>query len=223
MIDREALLARVEEIKKELWTIRESDKAKLPGNVEGSIQSTLGVLVAIYGNPSPQVQRFVERTRGGGPTIGDRDGWEFKSNAAALVDNVLDSAVGDLKAGVTGSIGVQAKGVVLGDFVALAREALNQRDVPSDRVAAVLTAAALEETLKQMGEAKGVDVYNRDMRGVIQKLKDANVLKGARIGSATGFVPFRDFAFHGQFEKIDRPTTEGALAFVEGLLAEAFS
>src|SRR5439155_3444161 len=134
--------------------------------------------------------------------------WTFRSNAAVLVDDVLDSAMADLKAGVTGSISVQAKGVVLGDFVALAREALTQGDASSDRVAAVLTAAALEETLKQMGEAKGVDVYNRDMRGVIQKLKDANVLKGARIGSATGFAQFRDFSFHGQFEKVDRATTE---------------
>ncbi|SRR6266699_1063310 len=223
MIDKEVLLGRIEEIKKALWTIRESDRVRLPGNVEGSIQSTLAVLVAIYGNPSPQVQRFTERTRGGGPSIDDRDGWRFRTNAAALVDEVLASAVADLNAGVTASISVQAKGVVLGDFVGLAREALSQGDASSDRVAAVLTAAALEETLKQMGEAKGVDVHNRDMRGVIQKLKDANVLKGARIGSATGFVPFRDFTFHGQFEKIDRATTEGALAFVEGLLAEAFS
>ena len=44
MIDKEVLLDRVADIKRALWTIRESDKARLPGNVEGSIQSTLAVL-----------------------------------------------------------------------------------------------------------------------------------------------------------------------------------
>jgi hypothetical protein len=112
---------------------------------------------------------------------------------------------------------------VLGDFVALSREVLGSRSDSTDRVAAVLGAAALEETLKQLGEVSSVDVYDRDMRGVIQKLKDAGVLVGAQSGVATGFVKFRDHAFHGQFGEIERPTTEAALAFVESLLASRMS
>jgi hypothetical protein len=68
-----------------------------------------------------------------------------------------------------------------------------------------------------------VDVYNRDMRGVIQKLKDAEVLVGAQSGIANGFVKYRDHASHGQFELIERMTTESALAFVEGILTTRMS
>jgi hypothetical protein len=113
---------------------------------------------------------------------------------------------------------VQAKGEVLGDFVALAREALGANSDATDRVAAVLAAGALEETLKQLGELNDVDVHDRDMRGVIQKLKDADILVGAQSGTANGFVKFRDYAFHGQFDLIERPTTLAVLGFVEGLL-----
>ena len=67
MIDKEVLLGRIEEIKKALWTIRESDRVRLPGNVEGSIQSTLAVLVAIYGNPSPGPT--LHRTDEGGRSV----------------------------------------------------------------------------------------------------------------------------------------------------------
>lgn len=86
-----------------------------------------------------------------------------------------------------------------------------------------MVAAALEETLKQLGEEKGMDVYNRDMRGVIQKLKDGGVLSGAQPSVASGYVKFRDHAFHGQFEQIERPTIESAAAFVEGLLTSRMS
>ena len=68
---------------------------------------------------------------------------------------------------------------ILGDFMSLAREALDQRSQDADRVGAVLVAAALEETLKHLGAMHNLDVYNRDFRGVIQKLKDADILGGA--------------------------------------------
>jgi hypothetical protein len=117
---------------------------------------------------------------------------------------------------------VQAKGEILGDFISLAREALAGGSA-SEKVGAVLVTAALEETLKQLGDEKGLDVYNRDMRGVIQKLKDGGVLSGAQPSVATGYVKFRDNAFHGQFEQIERPTIESAAAFVEGLLTSRMS
>lgn len=136
---------------------------------------------------------------------------------------MLAQALADFEAGLSRSTRVQAQGEVLGDFVALAREALAAKSEGAERVGSVLAAAALEETLKQIGEAGGADVYNRDMRGVIQKLKDAGLLSGAQPGLANGFVTFRDNAFHGQFDRIERATTDSALAFVQGLLAERFS
>ena len=102
-------------------------------------------------------------------------------------------------------------------------QALDEHADEADRVAAVLVAASLEETLKQLGTARGIDVYSRDMRGVIEKLKEADVLVGAQFSAAHGFVKFRDNALHAQFDQISRATTESALKFVEGLLATSFS
>jgi hypothetical protein len=133
---------------------------------------------------------------------------------------LLDAAIADLDSGLTVSVRAQAKGEVLADFGALARESPDLRSEGGDRVAAVLVAAALEETLKQLGVLNAVDVHNRDLTGVIQKLRDAGVLVGAQSGTAMGFTKFRDHAFHGQFDLIERPTVQAALAFVDGLVGQ---
>lgn len=223
MIDRETIVARAQQIRNSLWTTREGEQTPRANNVSGAIQSTLTLLELVYGNPSLQVEQFMKRSWLGGSTEDKRGEMIYQHRVAQDIEQVLASALADLESGITSSIGIRAKGEILGDFIALARQALQERDSAADRVAAVLTAAALEETLKQLGEAKGVDVYKRDMNGVIQKLKDAGVLSGSQPGVARGYVNFRDAAFHGQFDQIERASTESALTFVEGILLEEFS
>jgi hypothetical protein len=213
VITGEALRARVEAIKAGLWRIREEDNAKLANKTQGAVQSTLAILRLLYGDPSPQISAFQERLK---PIHGrwDKEPPQYDYRIAGELEPILDAAIADFEAGITGSVRAQAKGEVLGDFIGLARDALQSG---AEKVAAVLTAAALEETLKQLGAENDVDVYNRDFRGVIQKLKDASILTGAQPGAALGYSTFRDRAFHGQFDQIDRATTEGALAFTEGI------
>jgi len=79
-----------------------------------------------------------------------------------------------LEAGLTTSVRVFSNWEVLGDFVALARAALATGAPESEPVAAVLT-------LKRLGELNGVDVYNRDYRGVVYKVQEA----GAKRDSAS--------------------------------------
>ncbi len=165
---------------------------------------------------------FMGRLEKGQGRSDDRE-HHYNKRIAKEVESVLGAAIADYRAGFTGRVRVQAKGEILGDFVALARQALVEHHDDADRVAAVLTAAALEETLKQLGECAGLDVYNRDMRGVIQKLKNEGALVGAQAGVAFGYAGFRDSAFHGQFQDIERAATESALTFVEGLLSSEFS
>ena len=57
-------------------------------------------------------------------------------------------------------------------------------------MASVLVAAALEETLKQFGSSKGLDVYGKDMRSVIELLRTAGVLVEPQFSLAYGFVAF---------------------------------
>jgi len=216
MIDKKAILDRVTKIKDELR--QKTASGVMKKNVHGSLQSGISVLALIYGNPSPQLQRFLERTKFGASKDIREDQYQYR--LVSDIEQVLDSAVGDLDAGLTSSISVRAKGEVLGDFISLAREALAQQTPESEKVATALIAAALEETLKQLGDSRGVEVYNRDMRGVIQKLKDAGILTGAQPAIAIGYAKFRDAAFHGQFDQTSRGITESALAFVEGLLRD---
>jgi hypothetical protein len=92
----------------------------------------------------------------------------------------------------------------------------------AERVASVLVAAALEETLKQVGSSTGLDAYGKDMRSVIELLRTAGALVEPQLSLAYGFVAFRDKAFHAHFDQIARSTTEATLKFIQGLLGTAF-
>ena len=81
----------------------------------------------------------------------------------------------------------------------------------------------MEDALKQLGETNGVAVAGKELRGTIQKLKDAGLLEGARASIADGFVDYRNAALHGEFSKVDRVATQSVLSFVQELLIEAFS
>jgi len=221
-ITREVLVERIAAIGAGLFPTPPTENGwREPGNVHGGVQSTLAILGLIYGNPSLQVDQFKTRLEKGHGRW-DNEPKQWAARVGQEIEQVLDSALADFDAGITASVRIQAKGEILGDFISLARAALDA-GAGSEKVGAVLVAAALEETLKQLGEENNLDVHNRDMRGVIQKLKDGGVLSGAQPSVAAGYVKFRDHAFHGQFEKIERPTTESAAAFVEGLLTSRMS
>lgn len=221
-VDVGVLERRVKEIKEALWTKSQHEDHMVPANVKGAIQSTISVLVAVYGDPSPQLTNFRELTKRGAGSFDNRED-SYHRRLASEVEHILDSALADCHAGLTTSIRVRAKGEVLGDFIALAKEALDEGSPGAEKVAAVLAASALEETLKQMGIGAGLDVYDRDLRAVIQKLIDSILLTGARIGVVRGYVVFRDRAFHGQFDQIDRASIVSVVSFLEGLLAEQFA
>jgi hypothetical protein len=213
----ERFRSRVDQIKSGLW-----DRAGNPESVQAGIQSALTVMSRIYGDPSRQLEGF-QRWSERGAAVHDRLFDQYEHRVAKGIGDALEAALADHKAGITTSLKFQTAGAVLGDFVALARTTLAAHSEATGKVAAVLAAAALEETLKRLGQLNGVDVGARDLRGVIAKLRDANVLVGAQSGVALGYVKFRDYAFHGQFDMIDDLTTDGALAFVEGVITSRMS
>jgi hypothetical protein len=191
-------------------------------NVQGAIQSALTILESVYGNNSIQQQSFLKRIARGQGRF-DADDSQYDIRVARDVVSAVDAAIADLDSGVTSSISMTAKTEILGDFLALARGALDTGDPSAQRVAAVLTAAALEETLKQLGFAHDLDVLGRDMRGVIEKLRQGGFLVGAQLSLAQGLVKFRDHAFHGQFDLITPTATESAFTFVQQILISDLS
>lgn len=212
---------RAETIKASLKTIKPEGFEFHGENLQGAVQGTLSILTLIYGAKSLQVAQFQARIKPG-QDPGDVRSRQYELRVTNDVFSALDAAIADLRAGLVQSERIRGKGEVLGDFVATARSALTKGSAETEKVAAVLVAAALEEVLKQIGENLSIDVYDRDMRGVVQKLKDADVLIGPQAALAMGYSQYRDKAFHAQFDQIDRATIESALAFVEGLVQKHF-
>lgn len=221
LVDIAQVEQRAEAIKASLKTIKHEGLTFHSENLQGAVQSTLSILTRIYGARSLQVGEFQNRIMMG-QDPGDNHGAQYNGRVANKVFSALDAAIADFKAGLVQSERIRGKGEILGDFIATARVALGQKSPETEKVAAVLVAAALEEVLKQIGENVSIDVYNRDMRAVVQKLKDAELLVGPQAALALGYSQFRDKAFHAQFDQIERGTIESALAFIEGLVQKHF-
>src|SRR5207248_67235 len=90
-------------------------------------------------------------------------------------------------------------------------------------VAAVLAAAAFEDTVRRMGrELAGVTARD-DLDKVIDALKKANVLQSPQLGIALSYLKFRNDALHADWENIEKAAVHSVLGFVEQLLLKHFS
>jgi hypothetical protein len=152
-IDLDGLRRRIAEIKAAIQG-RDSEGRVNPSSLPAAIQSTLAVVSIVYGAESHQVRTFLAWSRTGGG-IHDLRGGVFEARIALGLPGILDAALADHEAGLTTSLRILATGEVLGDFVGLARAALDTGSPESERVGAVLAAASLEETLKKLGELNG--------------------------------------------------------------------
>jgi hypothetical protein len=134
------------------------------------------------------------------------------------VIGVLRSMKADLEAGIIGSVERRAAGAVLADMLGLAREALADGDEGSKNVAAVLTAAAYEDTIRRMGVALAGVQGRPDLADVLTALKKADVLRGAPLSTAQGYLKFRNDALHADWSRLDRAVVGSCLTFVQELL-----
>jgi len=108
---------------------------------------------------------------------------------------------------------------VIADFVALAREVLGESGANANNVAAVLAAAAYEDTLRRMAGGAGPE---KKLAQVIEDLKNGGVLVSPQLGIAQSFLKFRNQALHAEWETIERGSVESVLAFVQDLLLRHF-
>jgi hypothetical protein len=124
--------------------------------------------------------------------------WSVTAKAGFVIrqcHGVLRSYASDIKGGRLGSLRLEFQGQVFADFVNAAKTAMSEG---SKDVAAVLAAAALEDTLKRYGEAKNLDVDDRDLQTVINTLRSAGLLSAPQGALLKGMVPFRNKALHAE-------------------------
>jgi hypothetical protein len=74
-----------------------------------------------------------------------------------------------------------------------------------------------------MGEEFAGVTDRPTLQTVIGKLKDANVLKGAEVGVALGYLKFRNDSLHADWKIVERSVVESCLAFNESLLLKHFA
>ena len=150
-------------------------------------------------------------------------GWRLKRYVVPSVQGTLSALRDDIVGGVAGDIAMRGSGEVLGDMLALARDAVANGGEGQKNVEAVLVAAAFEDTVRRPGSAKAQVIDRPKLEDVIGRLKLTGVLAGAGLSTASGYLKFRNDALHADWSRIDAATIQSCLAFVEGLLLYYFS
>jgi hypothetical protein len=133
---------------------------------------------------------------------------------------VFESAKEDFEAGFAGNVDLRISGEVLGDFVALAKQALSESHKD---VAAVLVSAALEDALKRYATANGIGSDDKNMSEVINALKGAGLVSGAQKSLLDVMPRIRNAALHADWSKIGEPDVNSVIGFVEQFLLSNLS
>jgi hypothetical protein len=184
-------------------------------------QGCVSLLSLIYGPNSSQLQQFNTALAAIHKGAGSAS-WQSQQIAHAA-QGTLTNLRREIESGLTGSLRHQITGEVLTDFIQLARSVLTQQGDGAKNVAAVLTAAAFEDTIRRMGETLAGVVGQDDLSEVLKKLKDAGVIQSPQVGIAQSYLSFRNHALHANWEKIERESIISVLGFLEQLLLKHFS
>jgi len=180
-------------------------------NANQLLQGTLTLMVTVYGSESHQVGILMH-------TAKTRHVLEI----VKVTHGALENLKAELETGAIGSLRQRIAGDVLTDFIQLARTVLDDPSDKAKNVAAVLTAAAFEDTIRRMGESLAGVVGRGDLQDVIIALKQKGILQSPQLGIAQSYLNFRNHALHAEWEKIDRSSVQSALGFVEELLLKHF-
>ena len=180
------------------------------GQWEGWATSVQGLLRAVFGESSEHYNNFAKAYR-------KCHGHEAE---VRTLYHLFEGAKEDFEGGYVFNVELRVSGEVFGDFVALARTALNEGHKD---VAAVLACAALEDALKRYATIQGLGVEDKAMSDVINALKSAGHVAGAQKAMLDRMPTIRNFALHANWGKISEPDVGGVIGFVEQFLMTKFS
>jgi hypothetical protein len=210
-------------INKESVSLRLDELIKLAqrGNVEGIgevTSGTISILQILYGPDNEKVKAYIQYHQN---CIRRND-----INTIILQSSIIEHTMGVLKSiksevemGLVGKMEVQAQGGILGDFITLAKESLDE----SKDVAAVLVSAALEDALKRFALQNNLDVAEKDMTEVINALRTKGLLKDPQASIVQSHAKLRNKAFHANWDKIEKPSVNSAIGFTESFILDNFS
>jgi hypothetical protein len=210
VLDSTSILSRIEEL------LNLDTQKDIHVNSSQLAQGCVSLLTLVYGPNSAQVQQFTD-SLANIPKGGFRSQW-----VAISAQGTLKNLKCEIEAGLAGSLRSRITGEVLTDLVQLARAVLTESGDGAKNVAAVLTAAAFEDTIRRMGESLAGVMGEDDLADVLKKLKEADVIQSPQVGIAQSYLSFRNHALHANWDKIQRESVQSVLAFVEALLLKHF-
>lgn len=196
----------------------------VPPNDEASVEQifngALTLMTAVYGENSQQVKGLVQRRE---HIMKTEKGYGWIGPLRAGVEGCVTNLIEEVEGGFLGSVERRIVSDVLSDLVQLARAALDESTEGSKSVAAVLAAAAYEDTIRRIAREHAGVIGQDRLDSVIGKLKDAGLLVAPQLGIALSFLNFRNHALHAEWDKIDRASVTSVLGFVQELLLKHFS
>jgi len=212
-----ALLSRV----RELLAKTEKADPHSPGVLSNELlQGTVSLMVSLYGEKSERVEAFNRSIdRAGDFTYGIHT---HDDAVKSLCQGALLNLRAELEGGLLGSLQLSFAASELSDFLQLAKLALDPGTDGGKNVAAVLTAAAFEDTIRRMGETLAGVQGRPDLEWIIGTLKTAGVLKAPLLGQVLAHLKFRNYALHADWLDIDKVSVETAWQLVQGLLLQYF-
>lgn len=151
--------------------------------------SAQNVIEAAFGSASPHARNFAT-------AYAKCHGHDDHVDA---LKGIFAGAKADYVGGYGFKLTAVVSGEIYGDFVGLAKKAL---DEGHKDVAAVLACAALEDVLKRLAAQKGLDVADKDMQQVVNALKAAGAVAGAQKTLLDSMPKVRDYAMHAKWSKI---------------------
>jgi hypothetical protein len=122
-----------------------------------------------------------------------------------------------------GALGLPFKASSWATLVGLAKEALMENSESTKNVAAVLSAAAFEDTVRRLAGEKTAIVGRPKLEAVLTVLRDAGILKGGSLSLANSMLKFRNDSMHADWAQVARAQVESCLSLTESLLTDHFS
>jgi hypothetical protein len=182
-----------------------------------ALHFAVSMATAFYGQNSPQLEMIQVRTA----AIAKEKGNMYPHLMIyQFAVGVIRNMVEEIKGGLIENFRLQITGEVLADLVTLARDALAQGSI---QVAAVLTAAAFEDTLRSIAKAK-IGLIKRDkLDQVLLQLKDNNILQGGEPGVVQSFLRFRNDSLHADWANVQESQVSSCLSLVDTLIVKHLS
>ena len=166
------------------------------------MQGAITLLEAVHGEHCRQLESLENSAN----MIEKEAGNEFLRQKAiyARAQGALRNLKDEIEGGIIGSMTRTIAGEVMGDLVLLAKEHLGREGDGEKNVAAVLAAAAFEDTIRRMGLLFAGIVDRVELPKILAELKSRGVLPGSQVGVVQAHFQFRNDALHADWTKIDR-------------------